>query len=140
MRKSVLLVLVAGLLVAADNDKKDDKAKIQGTWSMVSGERGGEAAPDEVIKNLKLTFSGDTITIATGKKSMEGPVKLDADKKPKEITLTVKDPDEKVLQGIYELDGDTLKLCIGEPGEGRPAKFDSTTSKKTMLMKFKRDK
>lgn len=141
MRKSVLLVLVAGLLVAADNDKKDDKDRIQGTWTVVSGERGGEPAPADVVESLKVTFNADKIKFEMKDRTRTGTFKLDADKKPRQITLTADDGRDKPLEGIYELDGDSLKLCFNEGGNGgRPEKFDSKATKTTMVMTFKRAK
>jgi uncharacterized protein (TIGR03067 family) len=52
--------------------------------------------------------------------------RLDASKNPKQIDITVsrvKGPTVGVIKGIYVLDGDELRLCLGEMGKDRPAAF-----------------
>jgi hypothetical protein len=63
MRRHALLVLTAGLLIAADNPKDDaakDLAKLKGTWLLVSAQRDGKKLPEEEVKKTKITFAGDT--------------------------------------------------------------------------------
>src|SRR5262245_59127791 len=119
-------ILVAGcslLLAAAEAEEKKpvgDQEKIQGTWALVSGERYGKPLPEEVVKHVKLIFSGNKLTTKTGDRLAEGTFKLDPSKKPKEIDLDV---EGNVGKGIYQLDGDTLKLVHGEVGDARPREF-----------------
>jgi len=52
--------------------------------------------------------------------------RLDASKNPKQIDITVSrvnGPTVGVIKGIYVLDGDELRLCLGEIGKDRPAAF-----------------
>src|SRR5262245_56029156 len=52
--------------------------------------------------------------------------RLDASKNPKQIDITVtrgKGESVGVIKGIYALDGDDLRLCLGEVGKDRPAAF-----------------
>jgi uncharacterized protein (TIGR03067 family) len=52
--------------------------------------------------------------------------KLDPSKDPKQIDITVsrvKGPTIGVMKGIYTLDGDNLRLCLGILGKDRPAAF-----------------
>src|SRR5262245_53436088 len=60
LMKRVLLVLAAGILVAA-TDPKDDLKKMQGTWQVVGHELGGKKATDEQLKtaDLRLTIDGN---------------------------------------------------------------------------------
>jgi uncharacterized protein (TIGR03067 family) len=41
---------------------------------------------------------------------------------------------------VYELDGDTLRVCIVAPKEKRPEKVESTLDNGGMLLVCKRDK
>ena len=47
-------------------------------------------------------------------------------------------PDEPI-KGIYEIDGDSLKICFAIEGE-RPKKFESAEGSTTMLIVLKRIK
>jgi uncharacterized protein (TIGR03067 family) len=52
--------------------------------------------------------------------------RLDASKNPKQIDITISrinGPTVGVIKGIYVLDGDELRLCLGEMGKDRPADF-----------------
>ena len=55
----------------------------------------------------------------------EGELELDAAESPKHFTLTFTKGPEKgnVNPGIYELDGDTWRICIATRGGGRPKRF-----------------
>src|SRR5262249_10252367 len=48
-------------------------------------------------------------------------------KKPKEIDLhqDANTNDEKVVRGIYAIEGDTLKICVDKKGGPRPAEFEA---------------
>ena len=52
--------------------------------------------------------------------------RLDAGKDPKQIDITVtlvNGPTVGIIKGIYVLDGDELRLCLGALGKDRPAAF-----------------
>src|SRR5262245_58619247 len=52
--------------------------------------------------------------------------RLDASKNPKQINITItrgKGETVGVIKGIYVLEGDELRLCLGEMGKDRPAAF-----------------
>ncbi len=128
MKTRVLLVLAVGLLLAADKPKenaKGDQAKIQGAWTVVSAERGGQAQED--AKEATLTFKGNNLTAQTKDKTHKGTFKLDPGKKPKHIDIMPTDGDQKgkTFPGIYSLEGGQLRICFNTQGETRPAKFEA---------------
>ena len=132
MKRYGIVLLAVGLLVVgsrvkADDDKKD-KDKVQGTWSLVTLEENGESqkVTEESDKYIKLKIEGDKFMITLKGGDHEATYALDSSKKPKTIDLTLKggDQDGKVMKGFFELDGDTLKICIGSPeAPDRPAEF-----------------
>lgn len=135
MRRHLLFALAAGLLfLAADrataDEAKTDADKIKGTWSAVARERDGqrmEVAEDNE-RHFKLVFDGKKIKYQPRNGSEEeGTYKLDATKKPKTLDLSVETGElkGKTLIGIYELDGDKLKICHGAPDSERPKEFGS---------------
>jgi uncharacterized protein (TIGR03067 family) len=102
-----------------------DIDRLQGTWALISGERHGERFPHEVVKNVKLTFFGDTLK--THKKSgvTEATFTLHSESDPKGIDLNM---DGSLGLGIYKLEGEMLTILHGEVGEPRPADFDDVKS------------
>src|SRR5579862_4323706 len=97
-----LTILVVGLLVGADEPKKKDEDLIQGTWAVVSLEKGGKAAPEEETKNFMLEFAADKFTLKGDNKDKEISYTLDATQQPKHITCMA---DGKTVPGIYSLKG-----------------------------------
>jgi uncharacterized protein (TIGR03067 family) len=130
------LCLAIGLLLAAD--KKTDREKLQGTWKAVSGESKGKTAPEGVIRGLRWIFKADKIMVRRNDgTSFELTFQLDPARKPKAIDLT--NPRRKeTVQGIFRLDGKTLTLCVGVPGEKRPTEFVTRANLKVALLVFER--
>jgi uncharacterized protein (TIGR03067 family) len=133
------LVCVAG---AVAQDAKKEQELLKGTWSVVAAEKGGEKAPAEAIKDMKLHFAEGKITIKHPGGERESTFKLDPAKKPKVIDIMPGDgPNKgKTLPGIYELKGDDLRIALGETDAARPTEFASKAGEGQMLMILKRDK
>lgn len=134
---AVLMLLCWSLPASADAKDED---KILGTWKMESGQRGGEDAPPEIKDNFRMIFAKDgkvTMKISEDR-TREGTFKLDATKKPKEISITL---ENMTKVAIYELDGDTLKICVNEDDKGaQPTRFESPKETEIILMVLKREK
>jgi uncharacterized protein (TIGR03067 family) len=141
MRQKVSAALVIGLLAtmasAQDKSAKGDKEKFQGTWTIVSGEHDGQPIPEEAIKSIKLVYAGDKFTLQHGDQKTEGSFKLAPDKKPKAIDM---DMDGGVVKGIYQIDGDTLKLAHGKAGDPRPKEFPKKEGSGLTVATLKRQK
>ena len=137
-------VVVIGLLIAADDAKKDDtmkdKESLKGTWIVQSSERDGQA--DESIKDDTVTFDGDSASVMTKDKEQKATFKLDASKKPKTIDFTPSEESEKdkVVLGIYSLDKDELKVCFTKAGGERPTEFSAKEGTGHHLIILKRKK
>jgi uncharacterized protein (TIGR03067 family) len=80
------------------------------------------------MKDARMTITAKELTIQGRDGSMFSlPFTVDPTKKPKAIDFRLGGGDGWLkisgnFKGIYELDGDSLKLCIGS-GDERPAKF-----------------
>jgi uncharacterized protein (TIGR03067 family) len=119
-----------------EEDKKTDKDKLQGPWQAVSGEKRGQPVADNLVQNYKVTFTGDKIKLSTIDDSPEGTYTLDPAKKPKTIDITISDRERAI--GIYEVDGDTLKLCMVEDKDGNERPTEFAGKGKAILIEFKR--
>ena len=121
----VAVVWLVGADAPADAVKKD-MALFAGEWSMVSGERDGEAIPEMYLKSGKRVFKDGEVTVTLGDMLlMKAKVTLDPAAKPKTIDYDVSDGvlKGKKQLGIYEIDGDTVKFCFVAPDKERPTDF-----------------
>jgi uncharacterized protein (TIGR03067 family) len=140
----LLLGVFALLLVAAD-DKDNTKKEIErfrGTWKLESLEIEGQALPEEAIKDTRLTIDGNKFTAKDSQATYKGTFKVDISKKPKTIDVTFTEGPEKgtTMIGIYELEGDTYKVCLDPQGKERPTKFESKKGSRNVLEVLKREK
>lgn len=117
---SLVLFATCATLTAAPVPKekpavKDEEA-ILGTWSFEKIDSGDakDEPPADVLASMRLEFKKDgKMTISRGQagKEKNGTYKLDPTAKVKTIDLI---DERRTSPGIYELNGDTLKLCIAE--------------------------
>lgn len=134
-------VVALGFCVAyggTGEPKSKDAKNIQGTWKVVSLTMEGQERKGDDIKDLWFKISATEIAIVQGESNVLPPraYSIDAAKMPKHIDIVdhiylnrkpdkdAKDKPTKikeklVMPGIYELDGDTLKICWN--GEGVPS-------------------
>jgi uncharacterized protein (TIGR03067 family) len=140
------LIFALALLAAdspADDASKKDLEKLQGDWVGVSYMRDGEKADPDDAQSLFRTIKDDTYTISRFDKQIgKGTFTIDATKKPKTIDAYPggsKDKN-KVVRGIYELKGNTLKICSAAPGKDRPTEFTSKEGSGHTLTVWEREK
>jgi uncharacterized protein (TIGR03067 family) len=137
MRMLMLAALAVGLTLAADAPARAQD-KLDGTWVVVSAERGGK--PHDAIKDDKVIFAGNKMTIKGKGKDQKLTIKVDASKKPKTVDFSPEDMADKTAKGIYVLEGDELKVCMAPPDQERPKEFATKEGSQLMLVKLKREK
>jgi uncharacterized protein (TIGR03067 family) len=136
----VIAALAAGGTVRSGGGKEageDVLKKIQGTWTFVSQEMEGEPRPREELAKQTITFAGDKWTVRRdGKVVQAGTHKFDPDKKPAQVDAVVTEGEDKgsTMLGIYELKGDTLKVCFDPKGKERPTDFTSKAGRMTAVV------
>ncbi len=146
MRIALMALLFALVLTAsARADEKADVEKelkiIQGTWTFESVEAGGKEVPAAEFKGITVTFEGDKYTVRKGDEVIQAAKqKLDPSKSPKTLDATVVEGVSKgtVILGIYEISGDTLKVCFDPHGKKRPTEFQTASGSQTTLVVHKR--
>jgi uncharacterized protein (TIGR03067 family) len=131
---ALCVLLLTALIQARAADA--DQEKLQGKWTVESFEYNGN--PVERMKDATREIKDGkyTLTPKVGD-VIEGTIKLDPDKKPKTIDLDV---NGNILKGIYELDGDALKLCYNLSDGERPTEFASKPDTGVILILHKRAK
>lgn len=145
MRARILPVLLgilsAGAVLAADLTDETAKKELKlaaGTWKAVSFEKNGKAAPKEIVEQFSLVIEGDKWVTINGEQKTTLTLKaIDPTKTPKTLDLSEeKDGKTILIKYIYELEGDTLKLCrsFKDPSQ-RPEKFSSENGQGVGLLK-----
>jgi uncharacterized protein (TIGR03067 family) len=141
------IVLVLGLLLGADKPAEDaakkELEKLQGTWRFVSLEQSGKKVPDEKLQPLRVLITGDRFVFKNGERTVEETIlKPDPSKKPAAIDIkaTAGPRKGKVHLGIYELAGDTLKMCWSPPDKERPMAFTTQADSGQFLVVLHREK
>ena len=135
-----LVLTASGGTGARAGDKAEvekELKKFQGTWTFESVEAGGKDVPAAEFKGITVTFEGDKFTVRKGDEVIQAAKqKLDPSKSPKTLDATVVEGVNKgtVILGIYEISGDTLKVCFDPEGKKRPTEFKSASGSQTLVV------
>src|SRR5262245_3232187 len=114
-----VLLAVAAVARPQDEAAKKDLKAMEGTWTATLHEADGKATSKEEAEKVraKLVVKDGKYTVYFNKEGAEkevgrGTIKLDPAKKPKEIDVTVEaGPNkDKVMQGIYEIKADEMRV------------------------------
>jgi uncharacterized protein (TIGR03067 family) len=142
MKRQLAVLVLAVSALAADKPADDAKKalkELQGTWKVEQAKLGGIAGDKEVIEKMTVEIRDNKITIKDGIRDEVAEMKLDPGQKPAWLDFTpVKE--KSTFKGIYELDGDTLKLCWTKEGKDRPTAFESKEGTDSVLFVLKRQK
>ena len=145
MRTLVAVIALSCLLRAEPpaDAVKNELAQLEGDWAMVSGERDGQALPEEYVKTAtRVAKDGvSTVTIG-GMVVMKSKYTIDPSKKPKAIDFEAVEGEAKgnKMLGIYEFDGETLKFCIAPSDKERPTEFSAKEGSGRTMSVWKRAK
>jgi uncharacterized protein (TIGR03067 family) len=147
MRLALFTLALTGLIVPAARavDKPADAmAALKGSWKVADSLQAGTGdflkpfrkgiKPADAVK-----VDGDKLVFLLGAEVLsEFSVKVDASQSPPTIDLV---SGGKTYLGIYELDGDTLRICLVE-GKQRPKDVKGTKegSKSVLALKLQRSK
>ena len=147
------LVVLAGLYVVL-LIPFGDAAKIQGAWGVMAIEDTGVSVNEPFLKTRQYVFDGYRAIVRDRGAPVApwmGPLvdrylrspsfRLDPYATPKAIDLFL--PDGSTMRGIYELDGDRLKICFRKPpgraDHVRPLRFADPATE-TPLVILERDR
>ncbi len=151
-----ILALIASLSVtvlrAIGDDAKAATKKLDGTWVIESILRDPREKAEDEGKGIHCVVAGEKVSLKLpGEDKVAGGlmIKIDTTKKPNVIDLWSDEssfgkPVDEILKeppvlGIYELDGDSLKVCwVGLENRERPAKFASESGSGCTLVLLRR--
>jgi uncharacterized protein (TIGR03067 family) len=129
------VVLVAGLVgvrgvsgVPDRRPKKDpaqaELANLQGSWVVMSVN--GRQLPPPFVQRIKFLIRGEKLTMEVQEQvRWTGVLKIDPTRNPKRVdgVRSMGGGKARILTGIYELTGGTLKICFGRREGERPKGF-----------------
>ena len=131
----------AAALASVASDAPDSKA-IEGTWTPVKAELGGQALPDSVLKAISLKLHNGQYEVSVSGQPDKGTYAIDASAKPKSMIITGTDgPNKgKTFPAIYELEGESLRICYDLSGKQLPIEFKTGAGTKLYLVTYNRRK
>jgi uncharacterized protein (TIGR03067 family) len=137
-----LLVLPSVSASARGDDAKSGSKPLDGTWRPQSAELAGKPYPDQILKAIKLVLNKDKYLVEIGDQTDEGTCSVDSTQSPNTLDIKgTKGPNEgKTFLCIYELKGDTLRVCYDLSGKARPTEFATKAGTKLYLVTYKREK
>jgi uncharacterized protein (TIGR03067 family) len=122
----------------ADDPAAKGPTELQGCWKLVSVETDGKTSdpvgggqPRWVVRGDTVYYGGEAIIRLTA----------DASTTPRIIDLKFRDPD-RVYEGIYAVEKDTLKVCLNSRADAkdRPGDFSTKDRADRRLLVFEREK
>jgi uncharacterized protein (TIGR03067 family) len=136
------IVCVCFAVCASLNAFADDAKAIQGNWKPVKAELAGQPMTDAVLKSISLKLENGKYEVFVGAHPDRGTYTIDADTKPKSMSVTGTEGPNigKTFPAIYELNGDTLRICYDLSGAKRPTEFKSVAGTKLYLVTYNRKK
>jgi len=138
-------IVTGGALLAGEGKEAGDKElkKLQGTWKFISKEMDGKETPPEQLTKIKITFTGDKWSVTVDDKVVQGGThKFDPTKKPSQVDAMITEGEGKgsTMLGIYELKGNTMKVCFDPKGKERPTDFSAKAGQFTAVVEREKKK
>jgi uncharacterized protein (TIGR03067 family) len=124
-----------------DSATEKDLEGLQGMWSLVSAMEDGNSLAGDKVKETTIVIKDNTFRfplLAEDATSNAGTFKLDATKTPKQMDTV--STEKEVMLGIYELEGDSYKVCFAPVGKPRPSEFASKSGSGNILQVWERRK
>ena len=143
---SRILPLLVACFTALSAGAADDLKLMTGSWKLTQAELAGQPLPPAVLKSVSFKMDGANYEVIVqtekGPSPDKGTIKLDPTTSPKGLTVTgVEGPNAgKAFPAIYELSGDTLRICYDLSGTKRPAEFKTAPATKLYLVTYQRMK
>jgi uncharacterized protein (TIGR03067 family) len=110
--------------------------ELEGEWSMISGIFDGKPMDESMVKWVKRVTHGNETSVLAGPNVMlKAEFTIDASASPKTIDYLNKG---KGQHGIYEFEGNVLKIYMAAPGSPRPTGFEAVPGKGSTLTVWKR--
>lgn len=135
-------LLAVCTLLFSHATQADDLKAMAGTWKVETAEAGGKKIESEDFKNITVKIAGTRYEVTVKDKLDAGTLKLDETQQPKAMDATDTEGDDvgKVVKAIYELSGDTLRVCYALEGGERPKELATKEGSPLLMLTYKREK
>lgn len=116
--------------------------QFEGTWRFNALQVEGKPLSQDDLQYTRMVLRGSQFILTEPQATYRGVYSVDPTATPKTLDVAFTEGMEKgkISLGIYELRGDTYKVCIGLAGKTRPTEFASAPESGTVLEMLKRDK
>jgi uncharacterized protein (TIGR03067 family) len=145
MFKSLFGAAIVAALAISTAVAADTAPRVEGSYTIVSGERNGKALPAEDFTGSLVVIAKDTIvgTDKDKKQFFSCTYTLDAGSKPMKITMkstpmgqAPKDKESAPdTPGLIQMDGDTIKIVYALPGGKPPTDFKTGKDQQMFVLK-----
>ena len=112
-------------------------ARLQGVWKATQMTARGEKVDAEMVSKIKLTIEKETYHVESPEFSDQGTFTVNEAASPKTLDVVTANGDR--MSAIYEISGDTMKVCYALGGVARPTRFDGE-SQDLVLAVYQRQK
>jgi len=136
-------VLALSALIFTTAAWADDLKAMEGTWKFEAAEAGGKPVESDDLQAIVVTIAGDRYDVTTKDGKDAGTLKLDETQKPKTMDATDTEGLDagKVIKAIYELSGDTLRVCYAtDDSSERPKELATKEGSPWLLVTYTREK
>jgi len=122
--------------------RADDLKAMEGKWKVEKAEAGGKEIESDDLKSMVVTITGNRYEVLIKDKMDAGTLKLDETQKPKTMDATDTEGDDvgKVIKAIYEISGDTLRVCYAADAGERPSECATKEDAPVVMITYKREK
>jgi uncharacterized protein (TIGR03067 family) len=113
---------------------------LQGEWQFVSLQVDGRDMPAELFTTGRLMMDGSRFRKEGEDANYDGEFSIDVEAEPHRIDIEFTEGPEagNSCFGIFELNGDQLRMCIGVVGASRPVAFKSAKGSGHALERLRR--
>lgn len=119
---------------------EDDLATLQGVWRVTALEVDGAALPETMLAAAEIRLEGTRFMSLGMGAPYAGGLSLATESAPKRFTLAFAEGPEagRANHGIYELDGETWRMCLDMSGGPAPDAFATSPGSGRALQTLKR--
>jgi uncharacterized protein (TIGR03067 family) len=154
---AAVLAFVSNVTLADDQkkpaqpaDKSDKKVNLEGTYTIVSGEKDGKALPNSDLEGSAIVITGTKIlgSDKDKKEFFSSTYRVDTSKSPAVISMTSTVPGRTATEGTTQVsstglikwDKDTVTIVYALPGGKEPSEFKAGEKQHLFVLKKKETK